>query len=58
MENLEINKWFPIWLKINRLFPPLLEIYRLIFKLPEKNGLFHPKNNFFAGLIPYKNSVP
>ena len=42
---MEINKMFPILLKINKLFPSLL------LKLPDKNGLFHPKNNLFADLI-------
>ena len=51
-ENMEINKIFPILLKINKIFPSLLEINKLFLILPEKNELFHPKNNFFVGLIP------
>ena len=39
-------------MEINKLFPSLLEINRLLLKFPDKNGLFHPKNYLFVGLIP------
>ena len=55
---MEINQMFPHFAKNKYIVSLLAGNNRLFFKLPEKNGLFHPKNNLFAGLIPYKKLAP